>query len=322
MRAMAKWLLLLFAVTLAVWVFGPREPAPLAIRSPDLAPNVDLDAYLAVREGRFSDIVPGTEKQIIWAGAPNIQTDLSIVYIHGFSASAMELRPVPDRVAAALGANLYFTRLRGHGRGPMAMQHGSVESWMADLGEARDIGLRLGRRTIVMATSTGGTLAAAAARDGAAMRHVAGIVFVAPNFGLTNRAAGLLTWPFARDWAPLVVGAMRDSKPRNALHAKFWTTRYPTTALLPMAALVAAVDRVDFTGVKTPALFYFSPDDAVVDAMQTTKILKRWGGPVRVVQPRLTAEDDPLAHLIAGDIVSPGQTDFAVRQMLYWIRQL
>ena len=322
MRSIINWLILMAVILASVWIFGSREPAPLDVADVTLSPGLDLDHYLATRENAIGDVAPEVQKQIVWADAPNTKTNVSIVYIHGFSASLMELRPVPDRVASALGANLFFTRLTGHGRGSTAMQGGTVAAWMEDVGEALAIGRALGRKTILMTTSTGGTLAAAAALDAAAMADVAGIIFVSPNFALQNAAAPLLTWPYARHWVPLIVGDMRQSKPRNAQHGRYWTTRYPTVALLPMAALVAAVDDAEFSAVTTPALFYFSPDDRVVRPDRTVEIAKKWGAATRIITPQLTPQDDPLAHLIAGDIVSPGQTNFAVEQMLDWIRQI
>ncbi len=63
----------------------------------------DLDVWVQQSEQQFSDIRPGDGKRIIWAGAKGAQTPLSIVYIHGFSASPAEIRPVPDEVARAFG---------------------------------------------------------------------------------------------------------------------------------------------------------------------------------------------------------------------------
>ncbi len=321
-RNLRRYVALVLVILGGLWLFGPREPASLSLPNFDIAAPSGLDAYLATREAVFDDIVPGTEKSIVWAGKPGETTDLAIVYIHGFSASAMEIRPVPDEIAKTLEANLYFTRLRGHGRGSQAMRTVSVKGWMHDVGEALAIGRALGRKIIVMATSTGGTLAAAAALDHEAMQDVAGIIFISPNFGLQNPAARLLTLPFARHWVPLLAGEMRESTPRNRLHEKFWTTRYPTIALLPMAAIVAAVDKADFSSVNKPALFYFSQDDKVVRAEKTEAFAKRWGGSVRIVNPVLTGDDDRLAHLIAGNIVSPDQNSFAVQKILTWIKQL
>ncbi|MDD4273595.1 MAG: hypothetical protein PHG14_07705 [Desulfobacter postgatei] len=38
------------------------------------------------------------------------------VYIHGFSATRKETAPLSDLVAKTLNANLFYTRLSGHGR--------------------------------------------------------------------------------------------------------------------------------------------------------------------------------------------------------------
>ena len=42
-------------------------------------------------------------------------------------------------------------------------------------------------------------------------------------------------------------------------------------------------------------------------------------GAVAVIHPQLGDGDDKSAHVIAGDIVSPQQTDFAVDEMLRWL---
>lgn len=43
------------------------------------------------------------------------------------------------------------------------------------------------------------------------------------------------------------------------------------------------------------------------------------GVAVAVIHPQLGDGDDKYAHIIAGDIVSPQQTDFAVDEMLRWL---
>jgi len=304
----------------ALWFLGPREPASLQIDYERISVPDDVDTYLSAAEARFVDIVPETRKRVSWFATPGIKTPVAIIYIHGFSASSEEIRPVPDLVAEALGANLYFMRLTGHGRGSAAMAHSDVASWMQDVGEALTIGRVIGDRVLIISTSTGGTLAAAAALDRVSMERVDGIIFVSPNFGINNRAASLLTWPFARQWLPMLLGSSRSSEPRNTLHARYWTTTYPTIALLPMAALVKAVMGEDFSGMSVPALFYYSKDDLIVDPVQTNSFVEGWGGSKTVVHPRLGENDDKYAHVIAGDVVSTNQTDFAVDEILRWLR--
>ena len=305
-----------------VFVFGPREPVRLSAGYNKIMIGDDIDAYLAMREGQFDDIIDGVGKQVIWADEANVKTPLSIIYLHGFTATSKEIRPVPDRVATALGANLYFTRFTGHGRQPTALANATVGHWMDDVGEAIEIGKQIGETVIIMATSTGGTLAAAAALDKAAMENIGGIIFVSPNFAINSRAANLLTWPFARQWVPLVIGKEQQGNPRNDLHARYWMMTYPTTALMPMAAIVAAVDRESYDDVEVPALFYYSRQDQVVAPEKTAAFAGSWGGESNSIIASLTADDDRFSHIIAGDIVSPNQTESAVEQMIAWITGL
>ena len=305
-----------------VFVFGPREPVRLGTGYDKIMIGDDIDAYLAMREGQFDDIIDGVEKQVIWAGEANAKTPLSIIYLHGFTASSKEVRPVPDRVAAALGANLYFTRFTGHGRQPSALADADVGRWMDDVGEAIKIGKQIGETAIIMAASTGGTLAAAAALDKVAMENIGGIIFISPNFAINNRAANLLTLPFARQWVPLVIGTEQQGNPRNDRHARYWMMTYPTTALMPMAAIVAAVDRESYDDVNIPALFYYSRQDQVVVPEKTAAFARSWGGVSKTIIASLTEGDDKFSHIITGDIVSPNQTESAVDHMLAWITGL
>ncbi len=282
----------------------------------------DLDAYLAREEARFHDITPGTEKRIVWAGAKGAKTPFAVVYLHGYSATSEEIRPVPDEVARALGANLFFTRFTGHGRPGAALATATTGDWLNDTAEALAIGKRIGERVIVISTSTGGTLAALAADDPRLAPEIDGIVFISPNFGLHNPLAFLLNWPFVRIWGPWVGGATQSFTPVNEANARYWTTRYPTVATVPLAALVRAAAGRDYAQVKIPALFLFSPQDQVVRPDITAKIAAAWGGPKQVAHPVLTARDDALHHVIAGAILSPDQTAPTVARILAWARGL
>ncbi len=326
MRAFGKWLgrvLLGLIITVAiVWFFWPREPVDTEIAfDPRILPE-NLDVYLAKEEGRYSDITDGVQKRIIWAGAAGVQTDIAVVNIHGYSATSEEIRPVPDNVARALGANLFFTRLRGHGRGGLAMAEPVAGDWLEDTAEALAIGRRIGKEVVVIATSTGGTIAAVAATNPALAEAVKGIVFVSPNFRIKNPTATILEWPLVRSWAALVAGAERSFAPLNDDHQKYWTTLYPTVALIPMAAIVKFARDTDYSKVTTPALFVFSDDDAVVDAETTRAVSTKWGGPVTLAPRVMGPEDDPFNHVIAGDILSPSQNAETSAIITNWIKEL
>lgn len=313
------WILLALVLGLAaLLVLGPREPVDREIAFDPASLGEDLDAWLAAREAEVPDLRPGAEKRILWAGVPGEKTPLSIVYLHGFSASAEEIRPVPDRVAEALGANLYFARLAGHGRDGAAMAEPVAGDWIEDTAEAIAIGRRIGDRVLVMATSTGGTLAAIAAADPDLSRNIAGLVLISPNFGLANPAGGLLSLPFARRFVPVVIGEERRFDARNEAHAASWTSRYPSVATIPMKALVDHASGLDFGAVRIPALFLYSAEDRVVSPAATARVAAAWGGPVRTELRLMGPGDDASSHVIAGDILSPGQTDETARIIADW----
>jgi pimeloyl-ACP methyl ester carboxylesterase len=282
----------------------------------------NLNSYLMVQEKKFNDITIGVQKRVIWADKVGKKTPLSIIYIHGFSATSEEIRPVPDQIASALKANLYYTRLTGHGRSPMAMAEPNVADWMSDMAEAIAIGRKIGQRIIVISTSTGSTLSATAALNPILSRDISGFIFISPNFGINNPFAKLLTWPAARWWVPLIAGKMRHSTPRNKQHSKFWTTTYPTIAAIPMAAIVKAVTEQDFSKVTIPALFYFSLEDKVVDPEATKNMTRKWGGRKKIINVTMTEQDDKYSHIVTGNIVSPNQTDYTVRETIKWISSL
>lgn len=100
-------------------------------------------------------LVPGAEKTIIWANDSREKTPLSIIYLHGFSATCRETAPVFDRVAEKLGANLFYTRLTGHGRDSEAMGEVTLNAFLNDAMEAWEIGRTIGEEVIIVGTSTG-----------------------------------------------------------------------------------------------------------------------------------------------------------------------
>jgi esterase/lipase len=312
-------LLLLFG---ALWLFGPKEAVESDIAFDERSLPRDLDEWLAEREADIPDIVPGTEKRIVWAEMPRLRTAVAVVYLHGFSGTSEEIRPLPEEVAAALGANLFFTRFAGHGRDGAALAEAKAGDWIEDAAEALAIGRAIGDEVLVIATSTGGTLAAIAATDARLSYAVKGIVFLSPNFRLRDRNAWVLTAPFGRLWGQILFGGEIVIAPVNEAHARFATTRFPAAAAFEVAALVAHARGLDYSGVTTPGLFAFSEADTKVSPAATRRIAARWGGPAELLPVTLGMGDDPYGHILAGDIRSPGRTEEMVAAILDWVDRL
>lgn len=313
-------LLILVAFAMA-WVFGPRTPVDLSVRFDPATIGSDVDTWLAEQEGNVPDLRENATKEIVWAYPESrAKTPVSIVYLHGFSAAKGELRPVPDMAAAELGANLYYARLAGHGRDGDAMAEPSVNDWIQDLAEAVAIGERIGEKVVIVATSTGASLAVLAASLPEFENRIAGFVLVSPNFRIRAAGSGLLTWPFGGTIARIVIGAERGFDAQNEVHGQNWTTRYPTSALMPMAAMVNRAGALPFEQFSMPALFVYHPDDGVVDETVTAEIADRWGGPVTVLE--LEATDDPYNHVVAGDILSPSNNETVATAIVEFARSL
>ncbi|WP_170782683.1 alpha/beta hydrolase [Ruegeria lacuscaerulensis] len=322
-RLVLRFIVVLAALGGLIFWLGPREEVDL---HPTFEPRKfgeGVQVYFESVESAFEDIVPGVEKRVIWQeGFKEQRTPVSILYVHGFSASSEEIRPVPDLLAKALGANLVYTRLQGHGRGGSAMAEATASGWMADMAEGLAAARAVGDRVVVISTSTGGTLAAAAALDAEMTQNVGAMIFVSPNFGINTPGAWIPGLPWARNWLPMLMGETRDVSDTDPERNKYWSLSYPWEAVVPMTRLVDVVNGQDFAQAQVPALFWFSDDDQVVRPDRTHQVAQAWGGPATVNLVAMGEEDDPASHVVAGRLMSPGQTEATVDGMLAWLRSV
>lgn len=283
---------------------------------PDLS---SLETWLAEREAAVGGVRAGCAKQIVWANGA-VKTPISVVYVHGFSATGAEVRPLPDLVAKSLDANLYFARLTGHGQDGAAMGKARLPDWEADVEEALEIGSALGDEVIVMGCSTGCTLLTSALARG---RNVRGVIHLSPNFGLTHKLAQmLLDMPMVRKWGPLVAGRERSFDPISQAHSDLWTVRYDTQAVFTMGDAVRAARSCKVEAITTPAYFAYNEADQVVCPKRTRAIMARWAGPIEVDKLVQGPCDDAMGHVMAGDVFSPAQTEPLAHRIVSWAKRL
>ena len=289
----------------ALWFLTPSrlQPALVEISLPD-----DLDTWLDQSERQAADrygLVPGTEKRVTWFGEGN-RTPYSVLYLHGFSATRQETAPLAATVAGALGANLFETRLTGHGRERDLLADVRAEDWLRDAVEAHTIASQLGERVIVIGTSTGATLAAAMLGH-PAMRAVDTIVMLSPNFVPHDPGAAWLTRPAGPLLARLLVGDTRSWEPHNDLQARFWSTTYPTASAVEMMRLVDLANRKLPADVPQRLLMFYSKDDTVVSPEAAVSVFEKTIAPqkkvIEIVDP-----GDPSHHVLAGDVLSKQKT--------------
>jgi hypothetical protein len=196
--------------------------------------TADVDPYLAAAEGGFTDIRPGAAKRV---AGPTRRFAIARRW-RWFTCMDLRLQPkksgnLPDKVAAAFGANLYFAGLCGHGANIRAMSEASVSAWLDDLAESLAVGEALGERVVMIGMSTGASLVTAALGDASFRSRIAARVFLSPSYGISRPDASLLTLPSSSLLARLLLSRTYSFLQANAEHAAHWTTSYPSSALYP-----------------------------------------------------------------------------------------
>ena len=279
----------------------------------------ELEDHLKKTESGVRALRPDCEKKVLWSQGNGVKSKTSIVFIHGFSASRVEIDPVVDLIAAELNANVYFTRLRGHGQDGKALGEVTYEQLLDDTIEAIEIGKSIGDDVILMGCSTGCSLIHITLSQ---EHDIKAAIYISPNFGPKPIKGQALRIPGAKFLVPLVFGKEHSFVAINDKYVTCWTTKYPTKALFTIKTTVLAAHQVDHRTIKIPIMMWFSDEDKVVNAKWTRKIASMMGDNVTLHNPSLTEQDDPSCHGIIGDILSPSQTTIAVKKIINWLTQI
>lgn len=324
MRTALLLLGLLLLVLALLFLLGPRLHQSVTLRNHEL-PN-DLDAYLRAQEEPYDDLRPELKKEIIWADSTQKnRTPYSVVYIHGFGASRWETAPLADTVAARLGANLFYTRLKGHGRSADAMAEGTIDDWSNDVYEAYRIGQRIGERVLLLGVSMGGALSTwLVAQPEVPQPHA--LILMSPCYGLANaddqqtleRLVGL---PWAPQLLTAAVGPYRGDATLDNPAQSAWTDPQSTKALLPLVQSIQLSRAVDVSQITCPTYIIYSPNDSVVNPALIEARYPQFGSSQKD-SLRLLEVGDPQNHVLAGDAVSPDETLPIADAIVSWLQGL
>ena len=221
-------LLALLTIGVVVYALGPRvefnsihEPLDSKWLS---TPLIEMDSLIEVREALVTNMKPDNEARIIWHDSIGVSTGISVVYLHGFSASQEEGDPIHREVAKRYEANLYLSRLHDHGRSDsMSFKDITPQDLIDSASEAIDIGSRLGDTLVVISCSTGGTLSAylASIRD-----DIDALVMYSPNIDLYDQKSELLLKPWGKQIAKAVFGGIYNTISYDDNAIKYWNDAY------------------------------------------------------------------------------------------------
>lgn len=281
-----KWLIGVPVVLAAVYLAGPNPSTPVYSTAMPVVPTAaNLENYVRTKEQALR-LKPDNEARIVWLNDSLRQpTEYAIVYLHGFSASQFEGAPAHLNAAKAMGANLYLSRLAEHGIDTSeALVNLTPENYWESAKEALAIGKQLGKKVILMGTSTGGTnalqLAAAYPND------VHALVLLSPNIAINDPNAWLLNNPWGLQIAHLVLGSdYRTSTDTRPVYKQYWNTPYRLEATVALEELLETTMTTEtFSKIKQPLLllYYYKNEeeqDPVVKVSAMQEMFKQVGTP-------------------------------------------
>ena len=233
------WVILVLVLGITVTYFsGPVPDTPVySEKLPKLPSNLSaLETYINKGEDSLP-VRKDNQARIVWQNKP-VQTEYSIVYLHGFAGSYRDGYPVNKNIADSLHANLYLSRWAGHGlKPPASLNNFNGENSWESAKEAMVIGNRIGEKVIIMSTSTGGTLAlklAATYPD-----KIYALINLSPNMEDDQPGTFVLNSPWGYEIANLIsFGKNKKIEHEQAIAKQYWDTIYPSRALVDLQVLV------------------------------------------------------------------------------------
>lgn len=320
------WIIaVLLFLMLVTYFTGPKIPEPTFNKElPTLPKDLQaLEAHIEQREAK-QPVRKDNEARILWQDSLPKITEFSIVYLHGFGGSYRDGYPVNLQVADTLNANIYFARWAGHGLRPeAALKDFSPDAAWESAKEALVIGNSIGRKVIIMSTSTGGTLAlklAAAYPD-----KVFALINISPNIEDDFDGSFLLNSPWGYELAKLVsFGDRRRIEHKKEIASQYFDTVYPSKALVDLQVLLAnSMTHETFEKVNCPVLtlFYyenFLKEDEHVEVEVYPEVHEQLSTPDSL--KKLVRLEAPKNHFMGSDIKSQN-TEVVLQAIVKFLRE-
>jgi len=315
MNRLLRILLALLLFLIFLYVVGPKFHAPeLNNELPKIEVQRDqLDSFLTEKEEKLP-VKPDNESIVLWANdSLKQQTDWCLLYLHGFSASRMEGFPTHVNFATHFGINAYLPRLASHGLDvPDPLLDMTPDRLYESAKEALQIAHLLGKKVVIMSTSTGGTLSLKLAAEFPEL--VDGLILLSPNVAINNSAAFLLSGP----WGLQIARKVYDGKYRyindnpEDEECAYWNCFYRLEAIVYLQQLVdATMDPRTFHRVNAPVFlgYYYKDEEHQDDVVRVDAALKMFnelGTPDSLKEKKAF---DAGVHVIGSGMFSKAQRE-------------
>ena len=239
-----------------------------------------IESIVKKKEDSNKNIKPNNDARIIWAdNYKNKQSDIAFVYLHGFGASGREGEPILSMLSKKYNANVYVSRLKEHGiQRDDSFSKLTPENYIETAKEALSIGKIIGKKVILVSTSTGGTLSLKLASEDTS---ILGLVMYSPFIGLKNPAFAAITTPEGKAGFIKMNGSEITKQKRSEEEAKYWSTTYHVNgyeALIKM--LLDNMKPATFAKVKVPVFvgYYYKNEEEQDQVVSVAAILKMYDG--------------------------------------------
>lgn len=273
-----KGLIVSLLIILTAYFLGPNPKTPVYDSVlPDLPAASSLDSFIAKHEASFP-VKPDNEARIIWSDSlKQSPTEYAIVYLHGFTASPMEGDPVHRNLAKRFGCNLYLARLSEHGLVQQEqLQNLTADSYWESAKFALAVGRKIGKKVILMGTSTGGTQAIQLASTYPNL--VDGLILYSPNIEINDPNAWLLNNPWGLQIARLVKqGNYLNPPDERPIYAKYWNKPYRMEAAVALQEMLeTTMNKEAFEKIKQPLLllYYYKNEKEQDPVVKVSAMLK------------------------------------------------
>ena len=292
-----------------LYMAGPKPDPDLNPSLPPVPASPDsLDRWIHERERKILDLKENANARIVWHTKDKSKTEFALVYLHGFTASPEEGAPVHRNIAEQYGMNLYLARLAGHGRKHSdAMAGLKSEQLVSSAAEALAIGRQLGKKVILMGTSTGATLSLYLA---AHHPEIHGLILYSPLIDFFDSRSWVLTQPWGRNITEWVMGGKYVTKQdiKNPREHIIWNQTYRVEGTIALGALVKETMTPETFQKITQPLFmgYYYKNDTLQDSTVSVEAMQEMFEQLSTPQSRKWSVAFPHAgsHVICSSVTS------------------
>ena len=309
---------------IVIWVFNIASllgKSDLNFKEVFIPSDIGLDVYLKNSEISLGDVPEEAQKKIIWSNEEKNKTEIAIAFLPGFSTTNFQQKEFFDKLSKELDANIFLSRLSGHGREYPGSKQMSAENYLNDTSEAIEIAKRIGNKVILIGFSLGGALTTAASFDNELSKDLHGVVLFAPAYAGTVRNYSM--WFYAMSFLDKINldcnDYINDQKKYDC--TKYSTNVFETSDGVQGGHIMSAVAEKDFSANKVPALSFFDYDDDVLNSYETKKRMDKWGNKKSKTIIIESGEKDITQHFIVG-FLNPELDEFYIKEISNWINNL